>query len=200
MAKVQKALSDRNDLMALPMYTLLKTYMRVGNETYFKAHGHKGLTTLTKDNVKVDAHKISFEYVGKDGVPINICQEFPDAYVCRLKNILGHLHKNDFVFTKNHELLREHDFKSAFKKYCGEEFYPHIVRSHYATTKVKNFLSKHQRASKEEVQELFMSIAHDLGHKKFNKKAKRWEESYKVSVNSYVLPELVKKVERIVVK
>ena len=50
--KVSKALKQ-GDYMALPVYTLLKTHMRVGNEVYYKAHGHKGLTTLKKKNLKI---------------------------------------------------------------------------------------------------------------------------------------------------
>ena len=42
---VRKHLNAKDDKMAVPMHTLLNTFMRVGNETYFKAHGHKGLTT-----------------------------------------------------------------------------------------------------------------------------------------------------------
>src|SRR3989338_4057046 len=37
LAKVRNALQDKKDFMALPMYTLLKTYIRMGNETYLKA-------------------------------------------------------------------------------------------------------------------------------------------------------------------
>ena len=36
--------------------------------------------------------------------------------------------------------MKESDFKAAFKKYCGEEFYPHIVRSYIATEKAKEIL------------------------------------------------------------
>ena len=37
------------DLVALPMLILLKTKMRVGNEIYYLKNGHKGLTTLKKN-------------------------------------------------------------------------------------------------------------------------------------------------------
>ena len=50
---VDKALRDKKDHVAVAMHTLLSTKMRVGNEIYFKAHGHKGLTTLLKKDVKI---------------------------------------------------------------------------------------------------------------------------------------------------
>ncbi|MDP3990041.1 MAG: hypothetical protein Q8Q01_02440 [archaeon] len=193
LAKVTKSLSDKNDSMALPMYTLLRTYMRIGNETYFKAHNHQGLTTLTKKNVSVKGNNVSFNFIGKDGVPITIIKRFPESYVKRLKESLKE--KQPYLFSKNGSSLHEHHFKEAFVRYCGKEFYPHIVRSHHATIKVKEFLSKRKKTTKNEVENLFMGIAHDLGHKKFNKKKGLWEEHYAVTVNSYIQPELVEKVQ-----
>jgi hypothetical protein len=193
---VNKSLSDKNDLMALPMSTLLQTFMRVGNEIYFKAHGHKGLTTLTKNDLSVKGSVVTFDYIGKDGVPIKIFHKFSNSYLKRLKLLIKERKKNEFVFSKNGHPLHETDFKKAFMKYCGEEFYPHIVRSHHATKKVKQFLAKNRVINKEKADKLFMSIAHDLGHKKFNKKKQLWEEHYAVTVNSYVQPELLERVKK----
>lgn len=197
---VEKNLSNHKDLMAVPMYTLLKTYMRVGNETYFKAHGHKGLTTLTKDNVKVKSNCVEFDYIGKDGVPIKISQEFPSEYLQRLKSLLRERKNQEYLFSKKGVPLHEQDFKKAFQRYCGEEFYPHIVRSYYATSKVKEFLSNKRKASKGEIEKLFLSIAHDLGHRRFNPKIQGWQENYKVTVNSYIQPQLVERVNRMIGK
>ena len=194
--KVKKNLNDKNDIMALPMFTLLNTYMRVGNETYFKAQGHRGLTTLTKKNISIKGNTVTFKYHGKCGVPRKISQVFPKSYVNRLNSTLKHLKKDSFVFSKNQHCLHDRDFKKAFLAYCGTEFYPHIVRSFHATLVVKNFLSEKQTFTKKDVEELYLSIAHDLGHKKFNKKKNIWEEHYTVTVNSYIQPELVSKINK----
>ena len=192
-SNVAKALLDKKDLMAVPIHTLLKTYMRVGNEIYFKSHKHKGLTTLTKNDVKVQGNLVTFNYVGKDGVPIKILQKFSTNYIRRLNQLLKS--KNQFIFSKSGKTLNEHDFSTAFKKYCGSEFYPHIVRSHYATMMVKRFLAKKQKITKENVEKLLKKIAHNLGHKKFNKKTQEWQEHYTVTVNNYIQPELLKKIK-----
>jgi hypothetical protein len=190
---VMGALRDKDDLMALPMYTLLRTYMRVGNEIYFKAHGHKGLTTLCKGDVRIDGNQVGFNYVGKDGVPIEISQTFPKAYITRMRNLLR---GNDgYLFSP--KPLRETDFKRAFTKYCGESFYPHIVRSHHATSVVQRYLEHHRTFSQEEINKVFLSIAHDLGHKKFDKKKECWQDHYSVTVNSYIHPKLIAKINRI---
>jgi len=193
---VNKSLLDKDDFMAVPMHTLLNTYMRVGNEIYFIAHGHKGLTTLTKKNVNIQDNTAKFNYLGKDGVPISISQKFSNNYLSRLKHLLKSKNNNEYLFSKNGHPIREQDFKLAFKKQCGHEFYPHIVRSHYATMQVKDFLKKKNKFIKKDIEELFISIAHDLGHRKFNKKSQEWQEHYSVTVNSYIQPELIEEIKK----
>ncbi len=197
---VSLALKDKGDELALPMYTLLKTMMRVGSEIYYVTHHHKGLTTLKKGDVKIKGNEVTFNYVGKDGVPNTIIETFPTTYIKKLNSVLKPLKTSDFIFVnKNtgHPLSDLH-FKKAFKKYCGKEFYPHIVRSYYATLTTQQFLKGHNSASKEEVKELFTGIAHKLGHKHFVKKTGEWEESYNVTIHHYIRPDLVEKVRGLV--
>ena len=196
---VSRGLKYEDDHLAVPMFTLLKTHMRIGNEIYFKAHNHKGLTTLKKKDISIKGNNVTFKYLAKDGVPRTIVEKFPSSYVTRLGKRLKGLKKDDFVFAscKTGHPLKEMQFKKAFVKYCGKEFYPHIVRSHYATSKVQSFLKGRRKASKEEVQQLYYSIASKLGHKKFVKKTHTWEDNYSVTVNHYIQPELVEKVKEI---
>ncbi len=193
---VSLALKDAGDGLALPMYTLLKTRMRIGNEIYYRANGHKGLTTLKKKDITVSGEKVKFEFIGKDGVPYCVEQKFPRMYVRRLQKQLQALKPGDFVFSsKNGKPLRDEHFKKAFKRYCGKEFYPHIIRSHHATRRVKEFLKGKKTISKEEMKTLFFSLAADLGHKRFEKKGRTWEDNYTVTLNHYVEPALVERVK-----
>jgi hypothetical protein len=193
---VSVALNDESDSFALPMYTLLKTRMRVGNEIYYKAHKHKGLTTLKKKDIGIRGSKVTFSFLSKGGVPRKITEKFPKAYILRLKKTLRHLKNNSFVFADKNTShpLKDTVFKEAFKKYCGKEFYPHIVRSYYATKRAKQFLKGRKHATKEQVNALYSGIAEKLGHKKFVKKKHEWESSYSVTVNHYIQPELVEKI------
>ncbi len=193
---VNSALKNYEDPMALPMYTLLHTKMRIGNEIYFKQHQHKGLSTIKKKDITLNKKKqtATFKFIGKDGVPQNISKHFPAKYLQRLAALMRSKKRNDFVFaTKSGRPLPEKEFKKAFHKYCGEEFYPHIVRSHYATEEVKKFLKGRKSASKAEVNSLFLNIAKELGHKHYNKKHNVWEERSTVTVKHYIQPELVEK-------
>ncbi len=194
--RVSLALRDTNDLLALPMYTLLKTRMRIGNEIYYRVNKHKGLTTLKKKDITVSRNNVTFNYIGKDGVPSRIEQHFPGSYVNRMRKHLASLKPNDFVFSsKNGRPLRDEQFKKAFKRYCGKEFFPHIIRSHHATMRVKEFLKGKRTINKEEMKSLFLSVASDLGHKRFVKKERAWKDSYTVTLNHYIEPALVEQVK-----
>jgi len=198
-SRVYEALKDKNDPFAVPMYTLLKTYMRVGNEIYYKLHRHKGLTTMEKNDIDIKGQSVSFHYIGKGGVPTSITDRFPKVYIDRLRNLLRRTDDSSFVFADGntgHPINEEH-FKTAFKQYCGREFYPHIVRSFYATNRVKELLVMHKPLRKKDVLNLFYSIAEKLGHKRFIKKDRTWRENYTVTINHYVQPEILEKIRTV---
>jgi len=54
-----------------------------------------------------------------------------------------------------------------------------------------------KKTNKEEVNALYLSIAAELGHKKFVKKEKLWKDNYSVTVSHYIQPQLVEKVNSI---
>ena len=193
------ALKNGDDHLAVPMFTLLKTYMRVGNELYYNAHKHKGLTTLKKKDVSVKGKIVTFKYVAKDGVPRQIVEEFPQAYVSRLKKMLKGK-GSEFLFTScsTGRPLPEQCFKRAFEKYCGKEFYPHIIRSHYATSTVKSFIKGKRKISKAEAEGLYYHVAQHLGHRRYVKKLHQWKDNYTVTLNHYVQPEIVAKVKSMI--
>ena len=203
--KIQKSIiqniSKKEDNYAIPLYTMLKTCMRIGNEMHYRENGHKGLTTLKKKDIKIEKNNVHFNYIAKSGVPMNIVEQFPDSYIKRLKEKLNSIKRDNFVFTNSkNQPLKDTDFMKAFENYCGERFYPHIIRSFYATRKAKDFLKLHnnKKATKEEVKNLFMEIADKLGHKRFDKKTNDWKDSYTVTIHHYIQPSLVEKIQNLI--
>lgn len=193
------ALKDDSDAMAVPMFTLLRTRMRIGNEIYFKAHGHKGLATLKKGDISIKGNSVTFNYLSKGGVPVRTTEEFPRLYIDRLRKLLRDTGPSSFIFSSGSgRPLSDAHFKEAFRRYCGREFYPHIVRSYHATRKAKDFLATHRKATRKEIRELFTMIAEDLGHKRFSKKEQEWKDSYTVTIHSYIQPEILEKVQALV--
>lgn len=199
--KLKKRVENNLDSdMGFALYTLFVTKMRIGNEIYYKLHKHKGLSTLTKDNISINGKKVIFDFIGKDGVPQIFVYEFPNEYLKKLKSRLKKLKKNEYVFSLNNRLIKEEDFKKAFKTYCGKEFYPHIVRSYYATKQAEDFFKKNKKRKldKKSVNEFYNSVADVLGHKKFSKKKNEWEDSFSVTIHHYINPRLVEKIESLV--
>ena len=185
-----------DDDIVLPMMILLKTKMRVGNEIYYIHNSHKGLTTLMKKDIKISKNKVVFTFVGKDGVPQKITETFPEVIIQKLQKLLKSKKSNEFLFTNSSgHPIKDTAFESAFKKYCGQKFYPHIVRSHYATEITMKFIKKNPNPSKEEVRKFYLSVADKLGHKKFTKK-NGWQDSYQVTLHHYINPILVEKITR----
>lgn len=192
-SNLKKALGK--DRIVLPILILLETKMRVGSERYYKANHHKGLTTLKKSDLKINGDEVTFNYIGKDGVPQNITKRFPKEVIEELKKILDKIKKDDFVFLSEHnKIFTDIDFEKAFKKYSGISFYPHIVRSYYATQETKTFLISHNHPTKEEVKQFYLHVADELGHKKFSKKTHEWVDSFQVTLGHYIRPDLVEKI------
>jgi len=192
-------LNKRDDIYALPIYTLLKTCMRVGNEANYNENGHKGLTTLKKSDITIQKNKVQFKFIAKSGVPMKIIEDFPENYIKRLKERLNQIKNSDFIFTSSEKRpLKDTDFMKAFEIYCGEKFYPHIVRSYYATKRAEEFIKQHKEADKQEVNQLFLSIADKLGHKKFDKKNNEWKDNFTVTIHHYIQPSLVEKIQNLI--
>jgi len=108
---------------------------------------------------------------------------------------------SDFVFVdKNNHPLRDSEFMKAFVRYCGVRFYPHIVRSFYATSKAEEFLNSlknGEKVSKKQVKELYTSIASKLGHRSFSKKNNLWKDNPNVTIHYYLDPEIIKEIDKI---
>jgi DNA topoisomerase IB len=61
------SLSDRDRDAAAIMAIIGKTGLRPGSASGLKSTGHRGISTLAADNVKVEGDQVSLEFVGKSG-------------------------------------------------------------------------------------------------------------------------------------
>lgn len=59
---------DQRKVLAISVYFMQKTLIRVGNETYKQLYGSYGLSTLRDKHVKIDGSKIKLSFRGKKGV------------------------------------------------------------------------------------------------------------------------------------
>lgn len=185
-------------VVALAIAVLLETKVRVGSEVYYKRNRHRGLSTLKKKNLKIVGDKVKFDFVGKDGVPQVFEKKFSGKVVDALSEILSSKSEDDFVFLSSRgKVLTDKDFEAGFERFCGERFYPHIVRSAFATRESEKFLAK-GKVDKDEVREFYLWLAGELGHKKFSKRSGEWENSFEVTLHYYVRPDLVERISELV--
>ena len=165
----------------------------MGNYHYYLKNSHKGLTTLQKKDISVEGDIVLFEFIGKDGVPHHIKKGFSDDYIAKLKKFLSSRKKEEFVFSgRRGNPLHSEDFSSIFYSITKEHFYPHIIRSHHADSRCLDYLNG--KTDIQDPEKLFLDIAKDLGHKKYNKKKETWEISPSITIQSYIYPEYVKRI------
>ncbi|MBC7785283.1 MAG: DNA topoisomerase IB, partial [Burkholderiales bacterium] len=67
----------REKVLAAIVSLLEKTLIRIGNEQYARDNKHYGLTTIRNQHVQVRGATLGFRFVGKTGVPHEICLESP---------------------------------------------------------------------------------------------------------------------------
>ena len=192
--KLKQDLKEKKQIRHLALFTLLKTFMRIGNLEYYLKHSHMGLTTLQKRNIYVSKNIVTFNFVGKDGVPQHIVTKFPPYYIELLTSHLNNLYADDFVFADTKGIpIHSSTLSKLMFEYTNEHFYPHIIRSYYADSSCLNFINSHKSATKQEVKETFLEIAKNLGHKHFNKKTNTWEIDYSVTLTNYIRPKYSEK-------
>jgi len=201
-SKLEKDLKTKKTIEHLALFTLIKTHLRVGNIEYFLSHKHKGLTTLQKQDIKIEKKNnvVVFSFIGKDGVPQHVEKEFPKYYIEILDDVLKKKKKEDFVFTdKNGHPLHSEVFSNILFNYTKEHFYPHIIRSYYADTTIFQFLeeNKRKKLTKKDVENKFYEVANELGHKKFSKKKNEWVLSYAVTIENYIRPKYVVEMKKL---
>lgn len=56
---------DHDQVLAIMIWLLDHTHIRVGNETYYEANESMGLTTLSKANLKISGDTMTFDFMGK---------------------------------------------------------------------------------------------------------------------------------------
>jgi len=63
---------DERKVLAICMQVMLKTLIRVGNESYKQLYGSYGLTTLRDKHVKINGSQLLISFTGKKGVKQNV--------------------------------------------------------------------------------------------------------------------------------
>jgi DNA topoisomerase I len=81
----------REKVLALLVWFLETTYVRIGNEEYARTNGSYGLTTLTNKHVQVQGTNVRLRFTGKSGKPhdIRLTNRRIASIVRRLRELPG---------------------------------------------------------------------------------------------------------------
>ncbi|MHA4896516.1 DNA topoisomerase IB [Pedobacter sp. PWIIR3] len=63
---------DERKVLAICLQVMMKTLIRVGNESYAQMYGSYGLTTLRNKHVKIAGNHLKLNFIGKKGVKQNV--------------------------------------------------------------------------------------------------------------------------------
>ncbi|MES2828733.1 MAG: DNA topoisomerase IB [Bacteroidota bacterium] len=63
---------DERKVLAICLQVMMKTLIRVGNESYAQMYGSYGLTTLRNKHVKIAGSHLKLNFIGKKGVKQNV--------------------------------------------------------------------------------------------------------------------------------
>lgn len=142
--------------IATVCYLIYRTSMRVGDEKDPDEADTVGATTLRKEHIELEDHKIHFDFLGKDSVrwQETLTVEGNDQILYEnIKKLIADKKPDDEIFdgiTSRHV--------NAFLSGIVKGLTAKVFRTYLATTEVKNYLKKHKDVkNKSENEKLYIA-------------------------------------------
>lgn len=171
--KLRRALQQEGGVIEIMFRILSKTHIRVGNESYAKENGTYGLCTLQGEHIRLRGSEVTFEFVGKKGVPQSV--RIRDSKIANwLRN--STLCKGVRIFTKSPEDLNEFLQTHMGKEFTCKDFRTYASNIHFLRDLCVRVAPETVTERKRVLKEVYMGTAEKLGHTK------------EISKKSYVMP------------
>ena len=115
---------DEQKVLAICLQVLLKTLIRVGNDTYKKLYGSYGLTTLTNKHAKIEGNRLKLTFKGKKGVQqeVNLNDKTLAKLVKKCKEIPGQDLFQYYTEGKEHRPIDSGRINSYIREITGGDF------------------------------------------------------------------------------
>lgn len=175
---LKKKPSDPEAVLAAMGRVLDKLFIRAGNTKSAKKGDAAtfGLTTLEKRHVRVDGNRVTFEFVGKAGVPH--VKHLDDPAVAR---VVRHLLKlpGDRLFQVQDARGQVHPVGGRLRKYIKEHMGPDAHVKDFRTYHASRIFAekaalqgvpKNKKEAEQRVQQAALHVAVALGHKRMVKR------------------------------
>ncbi len=115
---------DEQKVLAICMQVMIKTLIRVGNDTYRQLHGSYGLTTLNNKHAKIEGNTLRLTFKGKKGVQQNV--SLNDKTLTRLvkkcKEIPGQDLFQYYTEGKEHRAIDSGKINNYIREITGGDF------------------------------------------------------------------------------
>lgn len=115
---------DEQKVLAICMQVMLKTLIRVGNESYKQLYGSHGLTTLSNKHVKISGNQLILNFKGKKGVQqnVNLNDKTLAKLVKKCMDIPGQDLFQYYTEGKEHRSIDSGKINSYIKEITGSDF------------------------------------------------------------------------------
>jgi DNA topoisomerase-1 len=160
----------RDKVIAAVVRLLERTFIRVGNEEYARENGSYGLTTLRNRHVRVNGHRIRFQFRGKSGKEHEI--ELTDAQLAHIVRRCRELPGYElFQYVENGERrsVGAADINAYLQAITGSDYSAKDFRTWGGTLLAGMALAHRPRPrsktqAKREVNEAVRAVARELGN------------------------------------
>lgn len=162
---------DETKVLAICMQVMLKTLIRVGNESYKELYGSYGLTTLRNKHVQINGNHIKLNFTGKKGVKQNV--DLNDRTLAKLVKKCREIPGQDlFQYYKDgqeHRPIDSGKVNNYIREITGSDFTAKDFRTWGGTLEALRQLAKccadtDDRPKKKVIVEVLDCVASKLGN------------------------------------
>jgi DNA topoisomerase-1 len=162
---------DETKVLAICMQVMLKTLIRVGNESYKELYGSYGLTTLTNKHVQINGNHLKLSFTGKKGVQQNV--DLNDSALAKLVKKCKEIPGQDlFQYYKDgqeHRPIDSGKINNYIREITGSDFTAKDFRTWGGTLEALRQLARCsmddiERPKKKIIVEVLDCVANKLGN------------------------------------
>eukprot|EP01133_Synstelium_polycarpum_P013970 gene13970-16472_t len=190
-ADLRRKQFDERKVLAICVQVMLKTLIRIGNESYKQLYGSYGLSTLRDKHVKIKGNTLQLSFTGKKGVKqqIRLNDKSLAKLVKKCRDIPGQELFQYYVNEQEHHAVDSGQINAYIQEISGTDFTAKDFRTWGGTLEALRQLAKCDcNDEKHTVKKILVEVLDGVAAKLGNTRA--------VCKSSYVYPELLNAYEQ----
>lgn len=162
---------DEPKVLAICVQVMLKTFIRVGNESYKQMYGSYGLSTLRNKHAIINGNSLTLDFIGKKGVKqvVTLNDKTLTRLVKKCKEIPGQELFQYFTKGKEHKSVDSGKINHYIREVTGSDFTAKDFRTWGGTLEALRQLAKccslqEEKPKKKVIVEVLDAVASKLGN------------------------------------